>query len=88
MLKLDKINPQVASRNISAFSRWKRFDEGRQTLAKAQLERILSSNELRAENVFYKAVDRRWRCTRCTEQARDALGRTSPCKFTSALRIG
>lgn len=51
VLKLDKINPQVASRNISVFSRWKRFDEGRQTLAKAQLERILSSNGL-SENVY------------------------------------
>lgn len=51
VLKIDKINPQVASRNISAFSRWKRFDEGRQTLAKAQLERILSSNGL-SENVY------------------------------------
>lgn len=51
VLKLDKINPQVASRNVSALSRWKRFDEARQTLAKAQLERILSSNGL-SENVY------------------------------------
>jgi len=41
VLKLDKINPQVTSRNVSAFSRWNRFNEARQTLAKAQLERIL-----------------------------------------------
>ncbi|CAI8599724.1 unnamed protein product [Vicia faba] len=46
VLQLDKINPQVASRMVSAFSRWKRYDETRQKLAKAQLEKILSSNGL------------------------------------------
>ncbi|KAK6137378.1 hypothetical protein DH2020_028891 [Rehmannia glutinosa] len=49
--KLDKLNPQVASRMVSAFSRWKRYDETRQSLAKAQLEMILSANGL-SENVF------------------------------------
>ncbi|XP_065858315.1 puromycin-sensitive aminopeptidase isoform X2 [Euphorbia lathyris] len=51
VLQLDKINPQVASRMVSAFSRWKRYDETRQALAKAQLERIMSANGL-SENVF------------------------------------
>ncbi|CAJ1937404.1 unnamed protein product [Sphenostylis stenocarpa] len=51
VLQLDKLNPQVASRMVSAFSRWKRYDEGRQKLAKAELERIMSSNGL-SENVF------------------------------------
>ncbi|KAK9716600.1 hypothetical protein RND81_06G244800 [Saponaria officinalis] len=51
VVQLDNINPQVASRMVSAFSRWKRFDETRQTLAKAQLEKILSCNGL-SENVF------------------------------------
>ena len=51
VLQLDKINPQVASRMVSAFSRWKRHEEDRQKLAKAQLERIMSSNGL-SENVF------------------------------------
>ncbi|CAA2994147.1 puromycin-sensitive aminopeptidase-like isoform X4 [Olea europaea subsp. europaea] len=41
----------VASRMVSAFSRWKRFDETRQNLAKAQLEMILSANGL-SENVY------------------------------------
>ncbi|XP_004298814.1 PREDICTED: puromycin-sensitive aminopeptidase isoform X2 [Fragaria vesca subsp. vesca] len=49
--ELDKINPQVASRMVSAFSRWKRFDVTRQNLAKAQLEKILSANGL-SENVY------------------------------------
>ncbi|GMJ04784.1 hypothetical protein like AT1G63770 [Hibiscus trionum] len=51
VLQLDKINPQVASRMVSAFSRWKRYDESRQKLAKQQLEMIISANGL-SENVF------------------------------------
>ncbi|XP_030454061.1 puromycin-sensitive aminopeptidase [Syzygium oleosum] len=51
VVQLDKINPQVASRMVSAFSRWKRYDETRQNLAKAQLEMIMSTNGL-SENVF------------------------------------
>nr|XP_043630936.1 puromycin-sensitive aminopeptidase isoform X2 [Erigeron canadensis] len=51
VVKLDKLNPQVASRMVSAFSRWKRYDEARQNLAKAQLEVIVSCNGL-SENVY------------------------------------
>ncbi|CAI0476153.1 unnamed protein product, partial [Linum tenue] len=51
VVQLDKINPQVASRMVSAFSRWRRYDETRQSLAKAQLEMIVSANGL-SENVF------------------------------------
>ncbi|KAK1430614.1 hypothetical protein QVD17_13477 [Tagetes erecta] len=51
VVQLDKLNPQVASRMVSAFSRWKRYDETRQNLAKAQLERIVSANGL-SENVY------------------------------------
>ncbi|KAL9663842.1 hypothetical protein QQ045_019234 [Rhodiola kirilowii] len=51
VVQLDKINPQVASRMVSALSRWKRFDGTRQNLSKAQLEMILSANGL-SENVF------------------------------------
>ncbi|KAF5935449.1 hypothetical protein HYC85_026578 [Camellia sinensis] len=50
VVQLDKLNPQVASRMVSAFSRWKRYDETRQSLAKAQLEMIMSANGL-SENV-------------------------------------
>lgn len=49
--QLDKLNPQVASRMVSAFSRWKRYDQDRQALAKAQLELIVSANGL-SENVY------------------------------------
>ncbi|KAJ1292789.1 hypothetical protein BS78_01G017300 [Paspalum vaginatum] len=51
VLQLDKINPQVASRMVSAFSRWRRYDETRQALAKAQLEMIVSADGL-SENVY------------------------------------
>ncbi|KAI3453728.1 hypothetical protein Pfo_010391 [Paulownia fortunei] len=51
VVQLDKLNPQVASRMVSAFSRWKRYDETRQNFAKAQLEMILATNGL-SENVF------------------------------------
>lgn len=51
VVQLDKLNPQVASRMVSAFSRWKRYDETRQGHAKGQLEMILAANGL-SENVF------------------------------------
>jgi aminopeptidase N len=51
VLQLDKLNPQVAARIMSPFSRWRRFDEARQAAAKVQLERITSTNGL-SDNVF------------------------------------
>ncbi len=43
---LDPINPQVASRMVGAFTQWHRFDKNRQTLIKAQLERIKNSPKI------------------------------------------
>jgi aminopeptidase N len=40
VIALNKLNPQVAARMARGFDRWKRFDQGRQEKAKAQLERI------------------------------------------------
>ena len=40
------MNPQVASRLVSCFNPWKRFDAARQALMKAQLERIAATPEL------------------------------------------
>ena len=40
VLALDAINPQVASRIVSTFNQWKRFEPGRAALMKAELERI------------------------------------------------
>jgi aminopeptidase N len=51
VLKVDKINRQVASRMISAFTTWKAFDAGRGAMMKAQLQRILAAEGL-SENVY------------------------------------
>jgi aminopeptidase N len=40
LLKLDTINPQVAARLASPFTRWQRFDAPRQMLMRQQLERL------------------------------------------------
>jgi len=40
VLELDPINSQIAARLLGNFSRWRRFDTGRQTLMQAQLERV------------------------------------------------
>jgi aminopeptidase N len=43
VLALDAINPQVASRIVRAFNRWKKLEPVRQALMKAELERMLAS---------------------------------------------
>jgi aminopeptidase N len=40
VLQLDAFNPQVASRVARCFDRWRRYDDARQSCARAQLERI------------------------------------------------
>ncbi len=44
--KLDAINPQVAARLCSSLTRWKRYDENRQVLMRAELERLLALPDL------------------------------------------
>jgi len=51
ILKLDGINPQVASRMTNPFTRWRSYDSARQALMKAQLERIVATEGL-SENTF------------------------------------
>ena len=51
VLTLDGLNGQVASRMVTGFTRWKKYDAERQALMKAQLERILAKPGL-SENVF------------------------------------
>jgi len=46
IIELDKQNPQVASRLLTPLTRWKRYDEQRQALMKAQLQRIIESGDL------------------------------------------
>ena len=40
VVELNAINPQVASRIVSSFNQWRRFEPGRAALMKAELERI------------------------------------------------
>ncbi len=46
VIELDRLNPQVAARIARAFDRWKKFDAGRQTHARAALERIRDASGL------------------------------------------
>ena len=41
ILRLNSINPQIAARMLTPFSRWRRFDPARQKLMKQELARIL-----------------------------------------------
>jgi len=40
--KMDKINPQIAARLATPFSRWQRLNAPRQALMKQQLEHLAS----------------------------------------------
>ncbi|MDM7947443.1 MAG: aminopeptidase N [Oceanibaculum nanhaiense] len=46
VIALDPMNPQVAARLFSPFARWRRFDDGRQALLKAEIERVLATPKL------------------------------------------
>jgi aminopeptidase N len=46
VIALNALNPQVAARMARAFDRWRRFDEGRQARARAELERIRDTDKL------------------------------------------
>ena len=46
VIALNNINPQVASRMVSALTQWKRFDKTRQGLIKAELERIINTPDI------------------------------------------
>ncbi len=45
-IELDRTNPQVAARLITAFNRWRRFDPARQALMRAELDRIAGTEGL------------------------------------------
>ncbi|MBC8022492.1 MAG: aminopeptidase N [Burkholderiales bacterium] len=46
VIALDKINPQVASRLVRSFDRWRKYDEGRQAHARKALESIAAAQGL------------------------------------------
>jgi len=54
IVALDPINPQTAAKMVPALGRWRRFDEGRQALMRAALERIVSTPGL-SKDVFEQA---------------------------------
>ena len=56
VLALDDSNPQLASRMVSSFNSWRRYDMERQALMQTQLERIASSGSL--SNDVYEIVNR------------------------------
>lgn len=56
ILILNDSNPQIASRLLSNFNQWKRFDKARQELMKSELERI-SKHENLSKDV-YEIVER------------------------------
>src|SRR3954468_23544520 len=43
ILAVDKLNPQTAARLVPPLGRWRRFDEARQALMRAELERIVAT---------------------------------------------
>uniref|UniRef100_C6DY63 Aminopeptidase N n=1 Tax=Geobacter sp. (strain M21) TaxID=443144 RepID=C6DY63_GEOSM len=55
ILRLNAINPQIAARMLTPFSRWRRLDAGRQELMKKELERILAEPGL-ARDVYELAA--------------------------------
>ena len=46
IIALNTLNPQVASRMLSALTSWRRYDQGRQALMRAQLERIMTTDAI------------------------------------------
>ncbi len=46
VLELDPLNPQIASRLLKVMIRWRRFDPGRQALMRAEIARVLTTEEL------------------------------------------
>ncbi len=46
IISLNSINPQVASRMLSALTTWRRYDADRQELIKAQLNRIINTEAI------------------------------------------
>ncbi|MBD8576908.1 aminopeptidase N [Pseudomonas syringae] len=56
VIELNGFNPQIASRQLSPLTRWRKYDSARQALLKAELERIRSSGELSSD--VYEVVNK------------------------------
>ena len=49
ILILDKLNPQIASRQMGAFNSWQQYDKRRQGMMRAALEKIAKQTDLSAD---------------------------------------
>jgi aminopeptidase N len=49
IIEIDRLNPQVASRVVRAFDRWRKFDAARQAHARAALLRVRDAEGLSAD---------------------------------------
>ena len=49
IIVLDKLNPQIASRQLGAFNSWQQYDEVRQDLMKSALQNIADQEALSAD---------------------------------------
>ena len=49
ILILDKLNPQIASRQMGAFNSWQQYDQKRQGMMRAALEKIAKQTDLSAD---------------------------------------
>lgn len=56
VIEIDRLNPQIAARLATAFTMWKRYDDGRKNLMKSQLERIAKLPDLSKD--VYEIVSR------------------------------
>ncbi|WP_349616607.1 aminopeptidase N [Azotobacter salinestris] len=56
VIMLNALNPQIAARQLAPLTRWRKYDEARQALMKAELERILASGELSSD--VYEVVSK------------------------------
>jgi len=56
VLALDRSNPQVAARLVTAFTHWRRYDAGRREKLRAELERMAAEPTLSRD--VYEIVDR------------------------------
>jgi aminopeptidase N len=46
VIEIDRINPSVSARLLTAFGRWRRFDEKRQAMMRGELERVARTEGL------------------------------------------
>jgi len=49
IIKLNKINPQIAARLVSVFNQWRKFDKNRRKLIKSHLKGLLKLDNLSAD---------------------------------------